>query len=186
MATALVRIFEQDPELLAGLSRREAAKAASAAVAKVIPLERGEWRPPLLRLGPGDLGFLVLDGLIVRRTEVAGRTGVELLGPGDIARPWSADFDPLVPAALSVHVSERTTVAILDRGFVETVSRWPEILAQILERFSTRTASLSFQLAIAWIPTLEQRLLVTSASRIVVIKVLADGVKAAVSERWTS
>jgi hypothetical protein len=87
MAAALIRVFEQEPELLAELSRREAAKAAFVSVAKLMPLAQGEWRPPLLRVGAGDLGFVVLDGLIVRPTEVAGRTGVELLGTGDIARP---------------------------------------------------------------------------------------------------
>jgi CRP/FNR family transcriptional regulator, cyclic AMP receptor protein len=159
ITTALIRIFEREPDFIDRLPRREAATATEVAVARMIDLERGEWRPPLIRLSRSDLGLLILRGLIVRRTEVAGRAGIELLGTGDVATAWIADADPLVPASVRVRVSAPTTVAILDRRFVETISRWPEIVGRILERMSTRAASLSFQLAIARISTLEQRLL---------------------------
>lgn len=159
MASVLVRVFEHEPELLRNLRPRDAARAGDAGIARRLELAPGEWRPPLVRLGAGDLGLLIVNGLIIRRTEVIGRSGVELLGAGDIARPWRPDDESLVPATLTVAVCEPTSVAVLDRGFVETISRWPEILAQILERMSTRATSLAFQLAIARLPTLESRLL---------------------------
>ena len=37
------------------------------------------------------LGLLVLDGLIIRRVGVAGRFGAELLGDGDLLRPWERE-----------------------------------------------------------------------------------------------
>ena len=37
------------------------------------------------------LGLLVLDGLLIRRIELAGRFAAELLGPGDLLRPWQED-----------------------------------------------------------------------------------------------
>lgn len=66
--------------------------------------------------------------------------------------------DRLGPSSLSVEVAQPTLVAVLDRGFVATTSRWPEILPQILWRMSTRATSLAFQLAIARLPSLESRL----------------------------
>jgi CRP/FNR family cyclic AMP-dependent transcriptional regulator len=159
VARVLVRVFEHEPELLSGLPRREAEKALEAAVAPMTVLEPGDWRPPLVRLRAGDLGLLILDGLIIRRTDVMGRTGVELVGAGDVARPWKADEEDVsLPSRLSVEVPQRTLVAVLDAGFVTTIARWPEILPQILERMSTRARSLAIQLAIARLSNLEDRL----------------------------
>ena len=45
----------------------------------------------------------------------AGRTTTELLGAGDVLRPWEDDvqFDPL-PFGVAWHVHEPTRVALLD------------------------------------------------------------------------
>lgn len=42
-----------------------------------------------MRLSAGDLGLLVLNGLIVRRIAVIGRTAVEVIGSGDVVRACS-------------------------------------------------------------------------------------------------
>lgn len=161
MKDRLVRVFEHEPGFLCNIPRREAERASRSAVARVVELERGQWRPPLVRLRTDDVALLVLDGLIIRRVEVIGRTGIELIGAGDVLRPWSAheERNSSVPASLLIEVCQPTLLAVLDREFVAAVARWPEILPQVLERMSMRTTSLAFQLAIARMPLLETRIL---------------------------
>jgi CRP/FNR family transcriptional regulator, cyclic AMP receptor protein len=63
---------------------------------------RRETRTRVRRLSTGDWdvaaaeepdahhrGFLIVDGLISREVEVLGRRCVELIGAGDVIRPWS-------------------------------------------------------------------------------------------------
>ena len=52
----------------------------------------GRWdaRPPAERTRDG-YGFLVLEGLLVRRVGIAERVAAELLGPGDLLRPLEHD-----------------------------------------------------------------------------------------------
>ncbi|HTE60848.1 MAG TPA: hypothetical protein VK631_10895 [Solirubrobacteraceae bacterium] len=81
-----------------------------------------------------------------RRVEVVGRTGVELIGAGDVLRPWSGDDEKnaSVPASLLVEVYQPTSLAVLDREFIAATAWWPQVLPQILERMSMRTTSLAF------------------------------------------
>jgi CRP-like cAMP-binding protein len=45
----------------------------------------------------GGYGLLVLEGLLLRRVGIEGRYGAELLGPGDLLRPWQRDVNVLAP-----------------------------------------------------------------------------------------
>src|SRR5215213_11985602 len=83
-------VLDEDPELaeLLGQARQEAAGVASSA--SVITIQAGGWKglEAAPRAGRGGLGLLVLEGLVVRRVGFDGRWGAELLGPGDLLRPW--------------------------------------------------------------------------------------------------
>ena len=123
-------------------------------------LDTGEHCPPLVRLHPGDLGLLVLEGLVLRRLEVMGRQGVELLGDGDVLRPWDGiEESPSLPSSASVKVCRPATVAVLDRDFHRTVVEYSEIVAALLERIAARSTSTIYSLALAQQPSLEGRLL---------------------------
>ena len=85
-----VRVFERDPDLLRGLSDRDAKQARKCAVASTVKLPRGTWRPRSRSPQEvcGHLGLLVLDGHLSRNTVVAADPCAELLGTGDLLRPW--------------------------------------------------------------------------------------------------
>jgi len=92
-------------------------------------LEEGPWDP---REEYDDVapvvGLLVLGGLLTRDIVFAGRTTTELLGAGDLLRPWDDDlqFDPLpVTVTWQVHVAAR--MAILDTRVAMAAGRWPAI-----------------------------------------------------------
>jgi hypothetical protein len=87
-ATHGAAVLREDVDLAAALGGARRAAAQRDCVARVVLVERGRWAP---WSGPeviGGLGLLLLDGLMVRHTGGNGRSGAELLGPGDLLRPW--------------------------------------------------------------------------------------------------
>ena len=153
-----VRVLDADPDLGARLPEPQAEAAGDAAVAAAIRLERGPWTEMPRRVDPGALGFLVLEGMLACSVTVGGRANVELVGPGDVLRPWmqtegtlpqEARWSVLVPAQL----------AWLDRDFASRTSAWPEIQAALVERLVARARHLLFQRGASSIPRVDERLL---------------------------
>ena len=158
----LIRILEADPDLAEALDPQRRNLARSAAVARVDLLEPGEWMgDEEYPAGVGHLGLLVLDGLLARTVAVGNRTCAELLGPGDLLRPWvRVAVHSSVPMDAHWTVVEPTRVAVLDRRFTATTARFPEITGAVLDRVMVRSRWLSFHLAVCHLKLVEERLLV--------------------------
>ena len=107
------------------------------------------------------IGILLVDGMLTRDLHFAGRTTTELLGAGDILRPWDDDvpFDAL-PVATSRHVHTPPRAAILDTRVAIAAGRWPSIAMALHARHVRRARSLAFQRAIAQLPRVDDRMLV--------------------------
>jgi hypothetical protein len=151
-ARGAVRVAEQDPGLLGALTGTLADAACHRLVARTLWLEPGAWEPlsvDLPRQFNGWLGMLVLDGLLVRQVEVGGLRCCELLGPGDLLRPWDEDDggDTLESRA-AWRVLEPTRLALLDGGFARRACRWPTVTAELMHRTLQRSRSLSILLAL--------------------------------------
>ena len=106
---------DRGPDLAEGIDPRYRARAQSTCVARTIRMPRGRWNVP----GPDGLrdgiGLLVLEGLLLRRVGIDGRFGAELLGVGDLLRPWQGD-DARTTLALTTgwKVLEPVPLAMLD------------------------------------------------------------------------
>jgi hypothetical protein len=89
----LVRLIEEDPDLFADLPSPGRADARARAVAPAFPLGRGPWDGDVDGICDQNrcLGLLVLDGLLVHSVIVASEPRSEVLGPGDVLRPWDED-----------------------------------------------------------------------------------------------
>jgi CRP-like cAMP-binding protein len=156
----LVRPFRDDPDLLRGVPAAEAAALRDRVVTEAMTLPPGRLAPLPPDAEPGDLGFLILCGTIVRRTEVFGRRAVELLGQGDIVRTWRAiESASTLPCEPSWTVLAETRVARLDESVVREAAVFPTVLSEITRRFARRPSALTTQLAIAQLPRLDTRLL---------------------------
>jgi CRP/FNR family transcriptional regulator, cyclic AMP receptor protein len=157
-----VYLLNVEPDLAEGLNPHERAAAARVLAVPSHVLQPGPWEP---HDEPGDthpvVGILLLDGMVTRDLLFAGRTTTELLGAGDILRPWDDDvaFDPL-PIAASWHVHARARVAILDTRVAIAAGRWPSIATALHARHVRRARSLAFQRAIAQLPRVDDRMLV--------------------------
>ena len=90
VAITVVRVLEEDPGPRRGARRRPSApspRSTSSPPSSRVP--RGPWRPTTRSAQRrGDLGFLILDGLLVRETAIGRHATAELLGAGDLLRPW--------------------------------------------------------------------------------------------------
>ena len=79
------------------------------------------------------LGMLVLDGLVARRVLVPERgRSLELLGRGDLFRPWqdeSASFE-----RLSWTVIEPAAIAVLDQPLTARARELPQLLEALTDR----------------------------------------------------
>jgi CRP/FNR family cyclic AMP-dependent transcriptional regulator len=160
---SVISVLEVDPELAEGLPPEARGVAIRHAIAQARLLPEGEWQP-LAEFGadPPQIGLLVIDGLLTRELTFAGRTSTELLGVGDVLRPWDLDVDEMEPLAPEVHwfVHEPVRLAILDHRFAAVAVRWPTLIDAIIGRSMRRSRSLAFQLAISQVTRVDGRLLV--------------------------
>jgi hypothetical protein len=137
------------------------AEARPRALAEVLSLEAGDWAP---RAEAEDLqrglGLLVLRGLLSRKVTIKRRTHLELLGPGDLLRPWTHQSELLAssPTRVSWQVLTPAKLAVLDRRFALRIAGWPEILGVLLDRAIQRSRTLAVQSTIRQAGDVEERI----------------------------
>ena len=156
-----VRILECDPDLAEDLSDDQGRRARDVLVARSVYVGTGEWKIGLDDFEPsGNLGLLVVDGLLAREVKVGAHACAELLGPGDVLQPWlRIGPDDSVATDVVWDVLAPMVAAVLDRELVRRVAPWPEIAAAVARRLGRRTHWLAFQLAVCALRRLDDRLL---------------------------
>jgi CRP/FNR family cyclic AMP-dependent transcriptional regulator len=157
----VIRVFDHDPDLLDGLAPEVTAHLRTRLVARRAWAEPGAWEPDFAPQDTvGHLGLLVIDGLLVRTVTLAGRECSEVVGPGDLVRPWDGDeLFSSVDSASEWRVLAPTTFAVLDPAFAARVSRFPTITAQLLGRSTRRCRTLVHQATIAHVRHSDTRVL---------------------------
>jgi hypothetical protein len=159
---APVRVFEEDRDLFAGLPPEGQLEARARAVAPMLRLARGRWDPGVGGLSDHDscLGLLVLEGLLVHSLVVASEPRSEVVGPGDVLRPWQEhDEVPSVPFRSAWEVVHPARLAFLDARFTAFACRWPKLVVAIVGRTIRRSHWLALQLAIADLRRVDDRLM---------------------------
>jgi CRP/FNR family cyclic AMP-dependent transcriptional regulator len=103
---------------------------------------------------------LVIDGLLARELIAHEAASMELLGPGDLLRPWeqSADSD-LLQAVVRWSALAPTRLAMLDRRLAARLAGYPEIYCALLERWGARARRLAVLQAISQLTRVDRRLL---------------------------
>ena len=163
MAATVVHVLEEDPELGAALDPAEFSVAAQHLVAGEVRVPRGTWEVDHpLGANAGDLGFLVLDGMLVRETLLGRHVTAEILGAGDLLRPWDQHENaPGAPVTSDCawRVLHPMRLAVLDTRFATLCGRLPSVTAVLLSRMLRRSRQLGLMLAISAMPRLDARLL---------------------------
>jgi CRP/FNR family transcriptional regulator, cyclic AMP receptor protein len=156
---AAVRVLESDPELGLRVPPDRIAQARRTLVAPLTALPRGCWEVP--GAAHGQLGFLLLDGVLGRDVILAGTTCTELLGAGDVIEPSApARDDRLVHFHLRWQVVEPVRMAVLDAGFSRRLGEWPQVANALLERSLRRALRATVHQALLQLSPVETRLLV--------------------------
>lgn len=156
-----VALLEADPDLGEGLDASSVVELRRTAVAAVWSLDTGCWHGAGESFDPrGHLGLFVLEGILTRDVLLAGTGASELLGVGDLLRPWDDDEFASVPVESTWRVLEPTRLAVLDHRFAATVSRWPEFIAALMSRYVRRSRWLALQVTISHKRRVDARLLV--------------------------
>jgi CRP/FNR family transcriptional regulator, cyclic AMP receptor protein len=153
-------VLEEDPGLGAVVAPERADRARSASMAGVLRVRAGSWDAmhdaPLAR---GGFGLLVLAGVLIRRVGVDGRFGAELLGPGDLLRPWQHDGEAdVLPFEMTWRVVAPVRMAVLDLRWAARMAPFPEVAAELAGRALERSRRLAMLMAISQQPRLDARL----------------------------
>ena len=90
--TDLISIVDADPDLADLLDPAECERARREALTRVRHLSVGTWDVTgAVEPDVHHRGFMLISGLLSREVNVLERTCVELLGVGDVLRPWQWD-----------------------------------------------------------------------------------------------
>src|SRR3954451_1914423 len=88
-------LLDLDPDLGCLLAPERRARAARELRVRVSAIDTGEWDASRLEeADPGHVGLLVVDGVLAREVVLNTTVSTELLGPGDIVRPWRIEGAP--------------------------------------------------------------------------------------------
>jgi CRP/FNR family cyclic AMP-dependent transcriptional regulator len=146
---SICHVLSEDPDLAEFIDPRHRARAEAYCVARTIRMPRGRWNVP----GPDGLregiGMLVLEGLLLGRVGIDGRFGAELLGVGDLLRPWQADtVRPTLALTTGWRVLEPVRLALLDDVAARRFAGYPELTGRLVQRALERSRNLTINMAI--------------------------------------
>jgi CRP/FNR family cyclic AMP-dependent transcriptional regulator len=157
----VVYLLDVDPDLGALLSEPRRVQAQRELVVRTHRLGVGSWDVSRCAGAAGEhLGLLILQGVVSRQLTIADQVSTELLGAGDLVRPWPLiGRTTFVPVPADWYVLSRSTVAVLDRRFAADLARYPELMATLFDRLSERSLRLATSQAISQLTCVDRRLM---------------------------
>jgi CRP/FNR family cyclic AMP-dependent transcriptional regulator len=154
-----VALLHVDAALRAAVPRDELRFAERVLVVPYRELGPGPWSPERL---VGDtarpVAALLLGGLVTHEVMLAGRRNANLLGPGDLFRPWRS-VDTSLPCDERWTASGDAAIAVLDERFMAAARRWPGLSAVVYERLAEQLEAAAVRAAIVGLPRVEERVL---------------------------
>jgi CRP/FNR family transcriptional regulator, cyclic AMP receptor protein len=148
-APALCHVLGEDVGLLEAVPVAHRERAIAECIAATVRIPRGHWSGQQTDIMPDGIGLLVLDGLLIRRVGISGSFGAELLGEGDLLRPWQGeDAEPTLSHTTGWKVLQQTRVAVLDRAVAHRFARYPELTGRLVARGLERSRNLAMNMAI--------------------------------------
>jgi len=153
------QILREDGDLADAIAADERADAIAACEAETMRIARGRWTVPSAAMLHGGIGLLILEGLLVRRVGIDGRYGSELLGDGDLLRPWQGDDAvPTLSRTTGWRVLAPARVALLDADAARAMAPYPQLTGRLVGRALERSRNLAVNMAIIQQPRVSTRL----------------------------
>ncbi|HEY1520210.1 MAG TPA: Crp/Fnr family transcriptional regulator [Solirubrobacteraceae bacterium] len=143
------QVLREDANLAEAIPPRYRQLAIEECTAVAVRIPRGRWSGEQDDLMPDGIGLLVLQGLLIRHVGISGSHGAELLGEGDLLRPWQGeDAAPALAHTTGWRVLEPARVALLDRRVAHRFARYPELTGRLVARALERSRNLATNMAI--------------------------------------
>ena len=160
---SVISLVDADPDLADLLDEASLERARRDGLARVKRLSPGLWdAEAAYEQAEHHRGFLIVEGLLTRTVNVLGRHCVELIGHGDVMRPWQWDeAGSHVRAEIGWQVLEPTRLAVLDHKLVLRIAPWPQLGLELFNRGTRRAHHLAVALAIAHHQRVGDRLVLT-------------------------
>lgn len=162
-------VLLEDGELAEAVPVAQRERAVHDCVARSVRLYPGRWSAQGADRLRDGIGMLIIEGMLIRRVGVDERFGAELLGEGDLLRPWQGEEEP---QTLSVttrwRVLQPARIALLDEQFALRIAPYPRVGSRLVGRALERARNLAINMAIvhqARVDTRVQMLLWHLASR---------------------
>jgi CRP/FNR family transcriptional regulator, cyclic AMP receptor protein len=155
-------LLELDPDLGLLLNDNDRLEAARRELRVAVhTLDSGPWdADKLASASPGHVGMLVLDGVFAHEILVSDTVSTELLGPGDVIRPWRMhDESTLLRHQVRWSVLSRSRFALLDRRLGVELTRYPEVMVAVVDRVNERALRLGVTQAISQLNRVDRRLI---------------------------
>lgn len=158
----VVQLLDVDPELGRHLPEPSQRRARRHLPVRVERIGRGvQTLPADLFDAEGGIGLLVLEGLALRRVGLAHRAAGELLGPGDLLRPWQDDGEhEAYPFNASWRIIQALEVAVLDAAVTERLAQVAPVVSELVGRALSRSRRSVGSLVTSQLASVDQRLLV--------------------------
>src|SRR5947209_7803539 len=157
-SVARVRVLDEDPDLAEAVPAGQRAIASEHCIAPMLTVPRGDWAANRMKVMTDGIGLLMLDGLIIRRVGIDGRFGAELLGEGDLLRPWQGeDIQSNLPHTTGLKVIEASRVAVLGGDVATRFARYPCLFGALTAKALERSRRLALNMAIIHHPRIDVR-----------------------------
>jgi CRP/FNR family transcriptional regulator, cyclic AMP receptor protein len=157
VSRATCRLLAEDADLAEAVPPELREHALDELLVTELHVEAGPF-DPIDQLPAPCLGLLMLDGQMLRRAELHGRFGIELLGECDVLRPWQADWVTTLPVRSQWTVLAPARLAVLDVDFIRHLATYPALADRLFERAIRRSRHLVVNMAIVHQARVDQRL----------------------------
>jgi CRP/FNR family transcriptional regulator, cyclic AMP receptor protein len=143
-----IALLDVDPDLAGRKSGSELAAIRDRLTAPVYRLATGTLPEPPAHKRDSHLGFLLLKGLLLYEVSACGRATAELLGPGDLIRPWGADVSTTLASDIKWTVLEQALVADLGSAASSRFAETTDVLEALVRRCADRAEAVAIQRSI--------------------------------------
>lgn len=157
-----IRLVDYLPDLTADIEGEEADAARRALRLPAIALSSGRCDMRMCEADPRvagtPFGLVVIDGVLMRKVVLAGRTSTSLYGPVEVLDPRPDPGSSLMMAG-SVSCPDEAIVAVLDDRVLASARRWPHIIPRLFAQTMHQLERSDLRSAVGKLERVEDRLL---------------------------
>ncbi|HEX6714150.1 MAG TPA: Crp/Fnr family transcriptional regulator [Thermoleophilaceae bacterium] len=143
-----IALLDVDPDLAGDKSGQELAAIRDRLTAPVYRIPVGVLSDPPPRTRETHLGFLVLKGLLLYEVAACGRATAELVGSGDLVRPWESETPSSLVCDVKWMALEQTLLADLGTAASSRFIDNADLFEILLKRCADRAEAVAVQRSI--------------------------------------